>query len=299
MKAPLALAAALTLLGAVHAQSQPLRTQEPPPGSYLRSCRSIELRGEGRDAVLIADCRDTRDRWRTSTLRIGDCRDDISNRDGALVCGGDRPYGASGYGGQDYDRQGYGGQDTAVRGYDRQGAGSVTLFSGPNFQGQGFSTAREYSNLPRQDNDRALSLRIDRGAWEVCADANFAGRCQVFSRDVPDLRAYGMGEAISSLRPALGDRDRRPDQGSWGRGRAITLFYGPGFQGPSFVVTDEVTNLRRQDNDKAFSLRIDRGAWEVCTDSDFGGRCEVVSRDVRDLRALGLGGSISSIRPVR
>ena len=53
-------------------------------------------------------------------------------------------------------------------------------------------------------------------------------------------------------------------------------------------------------NDQALSLRIEgRGAWMVCAESDFGGRSQVVDRDVRDLRSLGLGHAISSMRPAR
>jgi len=74
----------------------------------------------------------------------------------------------------------------------------------------------------------------------------------------------------------------------------------PDFGGRAFQASGEVTNLPRQDNDRAVSLRIDgRRAWQVCTDSDFRGRCQVFERDVRDLRQFGLAGQISSMRPVR
>lgn len=271
MKAPLALAAAFSLLTGLEAQAQPGRWEEPPPGSYQRTCRNFDVRGYGQGATLVADCLDGYGRWRTSSLRYGDCRDEIRNVDGRLSC---RP--------GSYRSRG-----------DGHG-GSITLFYGPDFRGPSFSTAREFSNLPRQDNDRALSLRIERGAWEVCSNADFGGRCQVFTGDVPDLRAYGLGEAISSVRPAQTPTDDR-----WGRGGAITLHHGPDFRGPSFSATREMSNLPREDNDRALSLRIERGAWEVCSDSDFGGRCRVFTRDVPDLRAYGLGEVISSIRPAR
>ena len=48
------------------------------------------------------------------------------------------------------------------------------------------------------------------------------------------------------------------------------------------------------------SLRIDgRRPWQVCSNSDFKGHCEVFDHDVRDLRAFGLAAQISSMRPVR
>jgi hypothetical protein len=110
--------------------------------------------------------------------------------------------------------------------------------------------------------------------------------------------------------PRYGDRDAGRDGGreggrDWGRDRdrgrpAITLFDRPDFGGRPFQVSSDVTNLPRQDNDRAMSLRIDgRRAWQVCSNSDFKGHCEILDHDVRDLRRFGLAGQISSMRPVR
>jgi hypothetical protein len=92
-----------------------------------------------------------------------------------------------------------------------------------------------------------------------------------------------------------------PPRGGGGGGRpAITLFSAPDFGGRPFFSEREITNLPKEYNDRAMSLRIDgRRAWMICTDSDFRGRCQVFDHDVRDLRQAGLGGQISSMRPVR
>lgn len=83
------------------------------------------------------------------------------------------------------------------------GRPSLTLFSAPDFGGRPFQTFSEITNLPRQYNDRAMSLRIDgRRPWLLCTDSDFRGRCQVFDRDVRDLRQFGMGGQVSSMRPA-------------------------------------------------------------------------------------------------
>lgn len=156
-----------------------------PQGSYQQSCRSAAVRGSGRNATLTASCQDGRGRWNYSSIRIQDCPSDIRNDNGRLVCG----------------RNGGGGG----RPPPWQGQGGITLYSSPDFGGQAFQTSREITNLPRQYNDRAMSLRIEgRGSWQVCADSNFRGRCQIFSRDVRDLRQYGLGEAVSSMRPVRG-----------------------------------------------------------------------------------------------
>lgn len=155
-----------------------------PQGPYQFTCRGATVRGSGRNATLTASCQDGRGRWNYSSIRIQQCRDDIRNDNGRLACG----WGGGG-----------------GRPPPWQGSGSVTLYSSPDFGGQAFQTSREVTNLPRQYNDRAMSLRIEgRGSWQICSDSDFRGRCQIFNRDVRDLRQYGLGEAVSSMRPVQG-----------------------------------------------------------------------------------------------
>jgi hypothetical protein len=213
MKASLAVVAVAAAFLAAPAQSQPQPQVQPaerwgpggaggqqggnwggpggpgwlPQGSYQQSCRSATVRGSGRNATLTASCRDGRGRWNYSSIRLQQCRDDVRNDNGRLACG----WGGGGGGGG--------------RPPPWQGQGGVTLYSSPDFGGQAFQTSREVTNLPRQYNDRAMSLRIEgRGSWQICSDSDFRGRCQIFNRDVRDLRQYGLGEAVSSMRPVQG-----------------------------------------------------------------------------------------------
>ena len=79
---------------------------------------------------------------------------------------------------------------------------SITLFMQPGFNGRTFQSFREITNLPKQYNDRAMSLRIDgRRPWQVCADSDFRGHCEVFDHDVRDLREFGLDGQVSSARP--------------------------------------------------------------------------------------------------
>jgi len=207
MKSPVSLLVAAIVLGAGAAQAQPeSRGASAPPGSYWDTCRDVSTYGYGENLTVSARCQDERGRWRGTTLRVGRCRD-IENRDGRLVCRDEgRPPWADG--GRpprdddgrppwsDKDRPSYGG------GRPGYGRGSITLFSAPNYGGRPFESQDEITNLPKQYNDHAMSVRIQgRGAWEVCADSDFRGRCVVIDRDVPDLRQFGLGEAISSMRP--------------------------------------------------------------------------------------------------
>jgi len=155
-----------------------------PSGTYQQSCRDARA---NRD-TLTASCQDNRGRWQYSSLNFRDCRDDIMNDNGRLSC----RWGGGGGGG---GRPPWGGGNNST----------ITLYSSPGFSGQAYQANREVTNLPRQYNDRAMSLRIEgRGAWQVCKDSDFRGNCQIFDRDVSDLRQYGLGEAVTSMRPADG-----------------------------------------------------------------------------------------------
>ena len=308
IRLPGLLAAAVLGLGLASASGAALaqeRGAPPPTGDYWNTCRNVSTIGYGPNAVITAQCQDRYGRWNNTTLRVGNCTY-ISNVDGRLECrsGGNQGGGWNG-GNQGGGRPPY-------------GQPQATLFSGLNFSGQAFDTTREYSNLPGYFNDKALSLRlVGRTPWEVCSDANFRGNCQVIDRDVPDLRRYGLGFAISSLRPMDGAGGvyppyppyppAPPPPPPWGGGggggfRPSTLLMYPSvdFQGPAFEARSEYSNLPRQFNDRAHSLRIvGGGAWEVCTDANHRGRCQVFDRDTPDLHRFGLAEAISSVRQVR
>ena len=83
--------AILSLLAAalLCALPMPVLAQALPNGSYLQSCRDIEVRGRNRpDAQLIAECQTKRGSWRESSLLYKRCRGDIYNDNGALGCKG-------------------------------------------------------------------------------------------------------------------------------------------------------------------------------------------------------------------
>ena len=206
MRALILAAAAAASLSGGQAFAQG-RGAPPPPGNYFQTCRNISTEGFGPNAVMTAECRDRDGGWRSTSIRYGGC-DRIENRNGQLSCLPTQGYQGPPPGvpqgpppGQPYDD---GGRDRDRDRGERGGWGrsSITLFSAPEFGGRPFFTEREITNLPREYNDRAMSLRIDgRRAWMVCSDSDFRGRCQVFDHDVRDLRQFGLGGQISSMRP--------------------------------------------------------------------------------------------------
>jgi len=81
-------------------------------------------------------------------------------------------------------------------------------------------------------------------------------------------------------------------------GAQVTLYEHDGHRGRSVQVTQQAPDLRRFGfNDRASSLTVERGRWEVCEDAGFSGRCVVVGRgDYASLAQIGLNDRISSVR---
>ena len=70
-----------------------------------------------------------------------------------------------------------------------QAAAQVTLYEGEDFRGVSFRVDTTIQNFgPLGFNDRASSLRIERGYWMFCTDSNFLGECRTFGPgDYPTL----------------------------------------------------------------------------------------------------------------
>lgn len=82
-------------------------------------------------------------------------------------------------------------------------AAQITFFENDNFRGRSVTLDDRLWNFNRIEfNDRASSVVIDRGRWEVCDDARFQGRCVILRRgSYPSLSQIGLNDRISSARP--------------------------------------------------------------------------------------------------
>ncbi len=180
------------------------------------------------------------------------------------------------------------------------GGAGITVFADRNFTGQSANFRSNVSDLTKyRMNDMISSLRVGPGeTWQVCVDKDYKGRCQTFSGSEGDLNRIGWSGVISSMRriqnagPIGG---MRPPEG--GRAR-ITFFDRPNYQGRSRTLTDPAESLGFFSN-RAGSIRVEGGTWDVCDGVGFRGRCLTVSRNVPDLSRFGLDGQISSARPRR
>lgn len=186
----------------------------------------------------------------------------------------------------------------------------ITVYEDTNFRGRNATFRDDVADLRQSGmNDRIESLEVAPGEmWEVCVDAFFRGRCQVFSEYEPDLRRRGWARQISSMRRVRGGGGgfppqiyppRPPVDPPGGGGYGLTLYDNRNYRGSSRTLTGPTRDLRALGfNDKAESLRLARGqVWEICRDIDFRD-CRQVNTDWPDLRGLrGMSGEVSSARP--
>lgn len=82
------------------------------------------------------------------------------------------------------------------------GPPTLILYSGADYSGEVREIYDPIHALPNLHfNDRARSIAVLSGQWEVCQHSNFTGRCVFLRYDVPDLAWYGLAGEISSVRP--------------------------------------------------------------------------------------------------
>src|SRR5687768_2058843 len=196
------------------------------------------------------------------------------------------------------------------------------VFKQANFKGASQKIKGQVENLPGGGFGREVSSLIVRGGyWEVCSRDHFKGDCYVL----------GPGE-YPSLSPALHDRvvairflgtdskharrvakeqsrdakeerreerreareERRENRQAQG---AIDLFGGPDFRGRSVRIDSNTPNLA-QFEDRASSLVVHEGTWQLCTRPGYEGRCETFGPG-RYPQIAGLDDRVSSVRRVR
>ncbi|MEO5740736.1 MAG: beta/gamma crystallin-related protein [Vicinamibacterales bacterium] len=207
-------------------------------------------------------------------------------------------------------------RDRGYGGYNN-GYGGITVYEDPNFRGDSVTLRNEVPDLREHGlNDRISSLEVDGNqAWEVCRDINFGGGCRVFQGTIDDLRSEGWNDRISSMRAvgfSRGSNSSNSGGGWWNprgnapRGNAprgnprnnqsrLVLFDRTNFRGDARNVVNGTSNLGSA-GDRARSVQVYGGTWELCDGASRNARCVTVSDSVSDLRSLGFRSGVSSAR---
>jgi uncharacterized protein YcfJ len=91
----------------------------------------------------------------------------------------------------------------AALGLTSQAFAQITFYEGDGWRGRAFTAKQQVNDFSRNGfNDRASSVVVDRGQWEVCEDANFRGHCTVLRKgSYETLQGMGLNNQISSVRP--------------------------------------------------------------------------------------------------
>jgi Beta/Gamma crystallin len=174
----------------------------------------------------------------------------------------------------------------------------ITFFEQESFRGRSFSANQTIPNFADVGfNDRASSVVVRSGNWQLCSDAYFRGRCtSVNPGEYPSLRSLQLENQISSARELDWIGGGRPPGGG-GEAR-VELFDLTGFGGRPFGVNATISNFADVGfNDRTQSMIIHEGTWEACEHADFRGACQTFGPGRYPTLAQ-YGGRISSLRPV-
>ena len=176
-----------------------------------------------------------------------------------------------------------------------QSAAPLVLYRDAAFGGSSLEVREAQPGLSRVGfNDTASSLEVRRWRWQLCQHADHGGECRVFGPGRHVL-AGRLHDGVSSLRPVFGPNDQ-PLPASGG----VFLWEHSDYKGRELLITEATANLGTLGfNDRTSALEVVAGRWELCTDSDWRGRCyvlepgngpQVIPRELND--------QLTSLRPL-
>jgi len=186
------------------------------------------------------------------------------------------------------------------------GAQEIVLYQNDNFSGQRYSAYHSVSDLGSVGfNDRASSVTIRGGSWQLCSDAYFRGQCITLGQgEYPSLGAMGLNDRVSSLREigwGGGGNQGGNQGGNWGGGgggaASIVLFESAGMTGRSYTLTQATPDLGGTGfNDRAMSAIVNSGTWQLCVDANYESSCDIYGPGQHQLLGA-VAGRVSSARP--
>jgi hypothetical protein len=125
--------------------------------------------------VLYAECRTRYGRFTQSSIDTRQCRGEISNVDGRLVCGN--------------------GND------DRQSFGRITLFKHSKFDGKSRVYTSDVPDLNAEAfGNLASSALVQGGVWQICDQPYYRGYCIVLDRSNTNFANIGFNDRAESVR---------------------------------------------------------------------------------------------------
>ena len=119
-----------------------------------------------------------------------------------------------------------------------QAAAEISFYERQGFEGRSFTTDKQIGNFERFGfNDRASSVVVRSGRWEICEDIRFRGRCVVLRPgQYPSLAAMGLNDRVSSVRTVT--RNARIDDDRYAPAPVVARDY------------------RRRDNERLYQAKV-------------------------------------------
>jgi hypothetical protein len=175
----------------------------------------------------------------------------------------------------------------------------ITFYERDGVRGRSFTADQSVQNFANIGfNDRASSVRVVSGTWQLCSDAYFRGRCvTVAPGEYPTLRSMELNDLVSSARELDWLGAGPPGVGAAHR---VQIYERYGFDGGWFDVDGTITDFSTVGfNDRAQSMVVHDGTWEACEHADFRGRCLTFGPGDYPTLSWGLNNRISSGRRVQ
>jgi len=187
--------------------------------------------------------------------------------------------------------------DAPATAQEPSGPPKLVLYTQPSLAGDSRSIVANFPNLEAVDFDnKARSVRVLAGAWEICEEKNFK-KCQVVEANVMSLDALGLSAKISSVRllhtaraAAVAPAGMMPPaapitSSTTVTGMAtprITFFDKTNYRGDTLVLDAPRGNLAGL-TARAESVRVVEGSWQLCTGMNYTGTCTTLAADAADL----------------
>ena len=184
--------------------------------------------------------------------------------------------------------------------------GEVLIYERADFRGRSIAVRDDLGDFELAGmNDRAASLYVLSGTWELCTDAYYRGSCRYYepgqyrslgdqARRISSARLVGAGQGAGHV--------QSPGEGRWqGVGRGdVSVFDARDFRGFLATLSDPARDFERLGiNDKVASIIVNRGTWEFCTDSLYRGACHVYGPGEYRSLPSGRDDAYSSARPLQ
>jgi hypothetical protein len=163
-------------------------------------------------------------------------------------------------------------------------AAEIVVYKQPNFAGEALTLRDDMANLANRGFlDQISSIDVKSGQWQVCTQPDFKGDCVVLERGTYPRLEQALNHRIESVREVTRYADRGRDRDDryagtrrYSRNAAVELFGAPDFRGRTMTLDrDAETLFDGRFDQRAASLVIHEGTWQLCTDPGYEGVCRV------------------------